>query len=286
MIIHASLKTDISYFYTQWLVNRLKEKYIDIPSKKPGEINRYDLKENKVEKIYLHTRNPIKIIKNSKILKSLEYNYEVVTHISLYDKFYDSKIVEKYKIFEYVRKCETIFDKKNNSLCYGPIFKTLNNDLNWHISQFKFLCKILSKSVNTFYYDFNFNSKCKNSTLFSAEELTNEEKKYLIIELKKITDKYGVNLKKMPTEDEFIYNEIDIGENDTCPAVCKYCPYTNNGRTAYIKNSMHNPESTLLIGNINNSEKIIKVKFEKPKEPEIKTESIQNHKQFSLFDML
>lgn len=286
MIIHASLKTDVSYFYTQWLINRLKEGYFDIPATKPGEINRYDLKNNNIEKIYLHTRNPIKIIKNSQSFKILKYEYEVVTHISLYDKFYEPKIIDKYKIFDYVRKCETLFGKKNNSLCYGPIFKTINNDLEWHIAQFRFLCKILSKSIGTIYYNFNFNTICKNSTYFSAEELTQEEKKYLIIEFKKITDKYGLNLKKMQTEEEFKYDEIDIGEKDACPATCKHCPYISNGKTSIIKSNMHNPDSSLLIGNPNRSENITKIDFKSQKEEVNKLENTQEIKQFSLFDIM
>ena len=102
MIIHASLKTDISYFYMTWFCNRLKEGFFDIPSNIPGEILRYKFKDNPIEKIYLHTKNPYKIIKNFNDLKSFKQYYEIVTHISMYDKFYEQKISDKYKIFEYV----------------------------------------------------------------------------------------------------------------------------------------------------------------------------------------
>ena len=42
MIIHASLKTDIAQFYSDWIFTRLKEGFIDIPDEK--NINRYNFR--------------------------------------------------------------------------------------------------------------------------------------------------------------------------------------------------------------------------------------------------
>ena len=149
MIIHASLKTDITYFYMTWFCNRLKDGFFDIRINDTNTINRYKFSDNPIEKIYLHTKNPYKIIKNYNILKNYKYNYEVVTHLTMYDKFYETKISDKHKIFDYIRQIKSLIGKDNNSLCYGPIFKTITNDMNWHIAQFRFLCKILHKYIST-----------------------------------------------------------------------------------------------------------------------------------------
>jgi hypothetical protein len=284
MIIHASLKTDISYFYTTWLCNRLKEGFFDIQSNIPGEILRYRFKDNPIEKIYLHTKNPYKIIKNFSDLKSFKQYYEIVTHISMYDKFYEQKISDKYKIFEYVRECKKLVGKENNSICYGPIFKTIINDLYWHINQFKFLCNILHNSISTIYYDFSISNLCKESIYFNATEFSKQEQKEIINQFKLIAQQYNILLKEIPNERKFKHNEIDIGEINTCPATCKYCKYITNSKTAIIKNSMHNSNSSLLIGTINTNDKIKNVILTEKEEETPIIEPKCN--QYSLFDFV
>lgn len=286
MIIHASLKTDISFFYTNWLIERLKEGIIDIPSITPGEFFRYDFKINPVEKVILHTRNPYKIIKNYNSFKNLSYNYEVITHISMYDKFYEPKINDKYKIFEYICQMGKTIGRQNNAICYGPVFKTINNDIKWHITQFKYLCRILYKAVSTVYYDFGINNTCKNSPYFNAEEFSDESQRTLISEFEKIATKYNLKLEKMKKVEELGYDEIDIGEKDSCPAICKHCKYITNSKTAIVKSGMNNPKSTTLIGMPNALDKIKKVNLNEDNKQIKKTEETLTNKQISLFDML
>lgn len=280
MIIHASLKTDITYFYMKWFIERLKEGYVDIPSDKPGKIKRYDFQTNPIEKIYLHTKNPYKIIKDYKDLKVFDHQYEVVTHLTMYDKFYEPKIAEKNKIFDYIRKTALLVGKDNNSLCYGPIFKTISNDASWHINQFKFLCLILNKSISTIYYDFSINGLCKTVDSFNASEFTLSEQEYIIEEFKKIADQYNLVLKRSPAIETLNYDEIDIGEPNTCPAGCKHCKYITNSKSATIKSGMHSDSSSLLIGKINAKDKIINIKIEEPKVLE------EDTGQYSLFDLI
>ena len=49
---------------------------------------------------------------------------------------------------------------------------------------------------------------------------------------------------------------------------------------------MHNPDSSLLIGNPNRSENITKIDFKSQKEEVNKLENTQEIKQFSLFDIM
>lgn len=275
MIIHSSLKVDITYYYMQWFINRLKSGFFDIPSEKQGKILRYDFRINPIEKIYLHTKNPINIIKHYNDLKFFNYNYEIITHLAMYDKFYEPKICSKQKIFDQIRECKNLIGKENNSLCYGPIFKTFNNDINWHVSQFRFLCMILNTSVSTVYYDFSIkNSICKNSNTYGATEFTKEEQEEIIKAFQEIANSYNLELKPIMAIETLTHNEIDIGEINTCLAACKYCKYITNTKTPIIKNKKHSPASSLLIGNVSIDDKIIEVNLSENNKNKDKSSSL------------
>lgn len=285
MIIHASLQTDIATFYMNWFIRRLEDGFFDIRSNKPGIVNRYKFSDNPVEKIYLHTKNPYKIIKNYSSLKKFKYPLEVVTHITMYDKFYETKVTDKNKIFNYIRDMKKLIGRENNNLCYGPIFKTIINDDKWHVNQFKFLCKILYKEVSVIYYDFSINNLCKNSIYFNADEFNDPEKENILSSFREIAKKYNIELRELPSIENFRFDEIDIGEKDSCPAICKHCKYISNSKTAILKSNMHSPESSLLIGRINSSEKIVNVILKEEIKPKI-TSKTETSTQFSLFDFV
>lgn len=277
MIIHASTRTDIAYYYADWLINRLKEGSFYLPSDKPNIMIQYDLKENPVEKLFLHTKNPYKLITKHKILEAQFLPLEIITYFTMYDKFYEPQVKERNKIMDYVRKISEIYGEDRVSIGYDHVFRTIINDAEWHISQFEFLCRILHNYVSSVYVDFSINGLCIKSESFLGEAFSKEEELKIRSAFKEITDRYGLKLKDKPSINTFGPDEIDIGEKDACPAMCRHCGYITNSRTAVLKKGMHNPESKILIGSIPESTRVRKAVLpEKEEEHEFP--------QVSLFD--
>jgi hypothetical protein len=276
MIIHASLKTDIAQFYSDWIIKRLKEGFIDIPSEK--QINRYDFAKNKLSKIYFWSKDPQSLFKHNIALKELKYDYEIITELSLYDKCYEPKIKSKQRIMEDIRKNSKFLGKDKVSFCYGPIFTTFNCPIEWHVFQFKFLCEQLHEYVNNVYISYEISNTCLNAKNYNIKKITQNDKQYLFKKFKEIADSFNLNLLVKPETTELTEEEIDIGEINTCPAACIYCVGINNKKTIKLKNEKHKPYSSLLIGDLDYDAKIKNIELIS------KSKQKLNTNQDSLFD--
>ncbi len=270
MIIHASLQTDIANFYSDWILNRLKEGYLDIPEVK--NIQRYDFKENELEKIYFWTKNPEKLIQKHIQLKKCGYDFELITQMTFYDKCYEPNIKSKDKAIENIRKASRLFGKNKVSLCYGPIFKTYNCPLSWHLCQIKFLLEELEGYIDKLYIFYEVSENCKNAINYNIQTLSELEQIEFEKNVEALTFDFDVDLLKKPSPQNLPPDTIDIGEKNTCPSSCMYCIGSSNKKSAKLKYSKHFPSSSLLIGNIPYDAKIkmIELPKRKKKEPEMK----------------
>lgn len=282
MIIYSSLQTDIPAFYMDWLIERLKSGYVDIKQMKGNGVDRYNFKTNKIDKIHLYTRDPYQLLKKLPEFKQLGYSFDTTVFLTFYDKYYEPKIKEKNTIFNYIRKLSNLEGKKNVSLGYGPVFYTNNNDENWHLHQFSFLCKILKTSVSNVCIDFNINNYCQESEQYNATMLSPSQQKEILAKFEEIAKENGLTISTKKTTLNLEENELDIGLPNTCMSACKYCKYINNEKAIPTMYSLHNMHSSTLIGTINDTYKISNIKIQEERKEEIKKES-SSGEQLSFF---
>ena len=83
MIIQTGQRTDIPAFYSQWLLNRLKEGYVMVRNPfYPSSVSRYELNSQIVDLITFCTKNPLPVLQNQElwnelsILKRISANYK------------------------------------------------------------------------------------------------------------------------------------------------------------------------------------------------------------------
>ena len=76
MIIQTGQRTDIPAFYSQWLLNRLKEGYVMVRNPfYPLSVSRYELNPQIVDLITFCTKNPLPVLKNQELWNELsKYN--------------------------------------------------------------------------------------------------------------------------------------------------------------------------------------------------------------------
>lgn len=282
MILMISGRTDIVAFYTPWLINRYQEGYVDVrnPFNKKM-ISRINF--NDVEAIMFCTKNPKPILPYLKDIKKPK-----LFHITLtpYLKDIEPNLPAKKEIINSIREVSNIVGKEFTYVRYDPIFINDKYTIEYHIKMFDRMCKELHGYIKHVIISFldDYKNVRKNIKVINPKSLTKEDYKKIGESFSNIATKYNMtvqtcyeeenlleygfikgeclshelawkltgktNFKKWKARHCYCVEMVDIGAYNTCSHFCKYC-YANYDEKEVEKNKkMHNPSSSLLIGNI------------------------------------
>ena len=291
MILMISGRTDIVAFYTPWLINRYREGYVDVRNpfnkKMISRINFTD-----VEAIMFCTKNPKPILPYLKDIKKPK-----LFHITLtpYLKDIEPNLPSKKEIINSIKEVSKIVGKEFTYVRYDPIFINNKYTIDYHIKMFDRMCQELQGYIKHIIISFldDYKNVRKNIKIINPKSLTKEDYKKIGKNFSDIATKYAMTVQTCYEEENlleygFIKGEclshelawkltgktnfkkwkarhcncvemVDIGAYNTCGHFCKYC-YANYDEEQVNKNRKnHNPNSSLLIGNLKNSD-IIKVR--------------------------
>ncbi len=291
MILNVSGRTDIVAFYSKWFMKRYKEGYIDVRNPfYPKQVSRIFF--NEVDAIMFCTKNPIPIINYLPEIKK-----PILFHVTLtpYKKDIEPSVPPKGKIIDAIKKISTIIGSENLYVRYDPIFLNNNYNLNYHIKTFNHLCELLEGYVEHIIVSFvdDYKNVRKNMNILNIKPFTENDYKQIGINFSQSAKKHKMTVQTCFEENDlteygFIKQEcltkeiaqnltgktkfkkwnarkcnciemVDIGAYNTCLHLCKYC-YANYDEKN-IKNNIknHNPNSSLLIGELEEDD-IIKVR--------------------------
>lgn len=291
MILNISGRTDIIAFYTPWFLNRLKEGFIDVRNPfYPKQVSRIYMSD--VEAIVFCTKNPIPIINYLK-----DINKPILFHVTLtgYEKDIEPNVPPKGKIIEAIKKISSIIGKENLYIRYDPIFISRKYTLEYHIKTFEKLCNHLDGYVEHIIISFldEYKNVLNNYSALKYKNLNEKDIEEIGLNFGKIASNYNIKIQTCfetfdLTKYGFIKDEcltkdlayrltgrknfkiwkarkcncvemVDIGCYNTCLHLCKYC-YANYEEKNVLENhKKHNPNSSLLIGNLNDDD-IIKIR--------------------------
>ena len=285
MILMVSGRTDIVAFYTKWFMNRYHEGFVDVRNPfNPKLVNRINF--DNVDLIMFCTKNPIPIIKYlDKINKPILFHITLTP----YKKDIEPNVIPKGEIIEAIKRISNIIGKENVVVRYDPVFLSDKYNIEYHKRAFNNMCKKLNGYVNKIiisfidiyknvkhnkfdlrYKEFSENDYKEIGISFSKSAKENNmtiqtcfEEKNLIeygfikgdclnAELAfKLTNK--VFSKKWKARKGKLCNcieMVDIGVYNSCKHFCKYC-YANYDEKKVNNNyNLHNPKSSLLIGEL------------------------------------
>lgn len=293
MILNVSGRTDIVAFYSKWFMNRYKEGYLDVrnPFNKKLVSRIYFLD---VDLIMFCTKNPIPIIDKIK-----EINKPILFHITLtpYNKDIEPNVIDKTKIIESIKELSKIIGIDNIYVRYDPIIISDKYNINYHIKAFNKLCSLLNGYVKRIIISFldEYKNVKENRNILKYKTLTDNDYKLIGENFSKIALKNDMTVQtcfedRNLVEHGLVKGEclshelaykltgksykswtarkerkcncvqmVDIGVYNSCKHFCKYC-YANYNEKEVINNyKNHNPNSSLLIGELE-SDDIIKVR--------------------------
>lgn len=294
MILNVSGRTDVVAFYSEWFKKRYKEGFVDV--RNPfyyKSVSRIFFKD--VDMIVFCTKNPFPIIDFLPLIK-IPIVFQIT--LTSYKSDIEPNVIRKDMVIDGIKKVSSMIGIDNIYVRYDPLFLSDKYDLSYHIKAFDRVCTLLNGYVKHIIISFidDYKNVRNNINVLNFREFTNRDFEVIGKEFSKIASKnkmtvqtcaeeenlvkYGfikedcVNIelaKRLTFKDKFkvwkarnnkccnCVEMVDIGVYNTCSHFCKYC-YANYDEKVVKKNiEKHNVNSSLLIGELNDSD-IIKVR--------------------------
>lgn len=300
MIISASRRTDIPAYYSKWFLKRLKEGYVYVRNPmNPHQISKIGLTPDVVDGIVVWTKNPTPMLDHLEALKDYVYYFQFT--LTSYGPDAETGVPnkQKYVIPAFQRLSDQIGPSRV-IWRYDPIFLSETYTMEYHLRYFEELAKRLAPYTEKCTISFLdlYRKTAKNVACLALERFTLEQQEQLAGQLAEIAhanglamdtcaegldlEKYGIThascidkallekllgcpLKIVKDKNQRpecgCMESIDIGAYNTCGNGCRYC-YANFNEKAVAKQMrMHDPDSPLLLGNVEENDHVSEKKM-------------------------
>lgn len=298
MILQTGQRTDIPAFYGQWLINRVREGFVDVRNPyNPLQVTRYPINQEVIDGIAFCTKNPLPFIPLlNEIVDYRQYWHMTITPYGTDIEPYVPPYASVIEGFKHISKLLT---PQSMVWRYDPIILTNEYTVDFHFESFYIMAKSLKDYTDTVVVNFLdiFDKVAQNFPEGYRPSLDVQTK--IIKELLSIARSHHMTLKTCG--EGYIFKELgadtegcltldcyekawniklkapkrtparpecncylhgDIGAYDSCSHFCRYC-YANTNQAAVRYNRLHHdPNSSLLIERLSKRE-IIKESTEK-----------------------
>lgn len=286
MILNISGRTDIVAFYTPWLINRMKEGFVDVRNPfYPKKVSRIYFED--VDLLVFCTKNPLPILP---YLDEIKIPYVFQVTLTPYKNDIEPNVPNKKKIVEAILEISKRIGVGNIYVRYDPILINNKYTIEYHIEAFKKLCSLLEGSVKHIIISFvdTYKNVEKNMSVLKLKEITEEEIETIGKSFSAIAKEHGIIVQSCYENDLSLYgirNEpcvskefayqltkkkfpkwkarncdcvemVDIGEYNTCHHLCKYCYANYDERRVENNMQKHDIASSLLIGHLKENDEI------------------------------
>ncbi|MCF0114640.1 MAG: DUF1848 domain-containing protein, partial [Erysipelotrichaceae bacterium] len=209
MIIQTGMRTDIPAFYSTWLMNRIKEGYVDVRNPyNPDSVTRYRLNPEVVDVLAFCTKNPTPMLKYMDELKAYHQYWQVT--ITPYGKDIEPYVENKREVIESFKVLATKVGINCIAWRYDPILINERYTLEKHISYFEQMCGMLEGYTTVCIISFIDLYKKVQRNFPEIREVTKQEQHLLAQAFVKIAKKYGMQLKTCAEGKHLAMYGIDV----------------------------------------------------------------------------
>ncbi len=294
MIVSASRRTDIPAFYSDWLLNRVREGFVMVRNPmNVHSVSKIILDPEVVDCIVLWTKNPERLMPKLHLLGGFTYYFQFT--VTPYSQDLEPNLPETMKIIGMFRSLSQQIGPRRLVWRYDPIILTQKMDINFHrysLNKMPGIQEGYTHKCAISFLDLYKKSQrnllsipLRPITLQNILELTqftsDIARKFSIQVVTCAEDidltQYGVQrgkciddklISEIAGKDILIDKDknqrhecgcvasVDIGAYNTCPHGCLYCYANFNSNMVKQNFSMHNPKSPLLFGELGPTDKI------------------------------
>lgn len=292
MILSVSRRTDIPAFYWEWFLNRIQAGFVDVRNPMNiHQVSRINIRPEVVDCIVFWTKNAGNIIPHLDQLKDYKYYFQYT--INPYNKLIEENVPLKKDVIENFRSLSEIIGPNRVIWRYDPILLTNMIDVEYHIRYFEELAKRLKGYTNRCVISFVdlYKKTVSNTRELMMKEPTDVEMHFLAHNLSSIAKEYGMEIASCSESIDLDFDgvrhgccidrnlieeivgykidvkkdknqrrecgcveSVDLGAYNTCLHACKYCYANFNNMKVQTLSKKHNPLSTLLVGDLDNSD--------------------------------
>ena len=291
MIINTGARTDTVQYFTEWLLKRFEEGFVYSRNPLfPNKVSRYELTPEKVDCVLFCSKNYKPILPN---LHKITQKFNTYFHytITAYGKDIEPGVPLIEESMETLLELEKIVGKNRIAWRYDPVLLTKNYTIERHFEIFEKMCATLNGHIDRCIFSFVEIYKKLEINFPELKIFTDYEIETLAQGFGKIAQKYGIFIQTCGTNVEFTkygihssactslevlakangiefkplkhkgqrlgchcFESRDIGAYETCLNACKYCYANKNHKKALQNYKLHNPNSPLLLGELNETD--------------------------------
>ncbi|MBU5440322.1 DUF1848 domain-containing protein [Tissierella sp. MSJ-40] len=290
MIVSASRRTDIPAFYSEWLLNRLREGYVLVSHpRRSGHYSRVVFNPKVVDCIVFWTKNPLPMLGKLMDIEDMGYPFYFQFTLTSYDSKIECGLPPKRELLKTFQKLSEQIGANRVVWRYDPLILSNTLDVSYHLRSFEQMAAILKGKTNRCIFSFlDFYPKVRTAMKgISPMKFDISSIKQIAEGFSAIAQRYGITLstcsepvdlsqygishascidqsmientigckikaKKDPNQRLACgcIESVDIGTYDSCMHGCVYC-YADSGRSmATLNMARHNPASPILIGEV------------------------------------
>jgi hypothetical protein len=214
MIISASRRTDIPAYYSDWMLNRIKEQYVCVRNPMNiHQISKIKLDPDIVDCIVFWSKNPKPLLEKLQFFD--EYVYYFQFTLNPYDTDIETKLPPKKEIIETFKKLSDKIGPQKVIWRYDPVLLNNRYTVAYHTDKFnEFACQLknFTEKVTFSFIDF-YKKITENIRTHGIIEITTDEK-----------NKLAENFSKTAKENNFIIDtcaeDIDLSRFNIGHARC------------------------------------------------------------------
>lgn len=295
MFIYVGVRTDIANYYSEWLMNRLREGCVLTRNPLfPEKVYRYRLSPDVVDCLIFCTKNPEPVLDKLDEIRALGFSVFFFVTITCYGRDIEPHVPDYRHMISVFAKLSEKIGKDRVGWRYDPILITEKYTVEHHLKAFGEMTKQLAPYTNFCIFSFVQLYKKLAVTFPELRAVSEEEKKRLLSGMGRIARDRGIRLQtcgdaadytgygisrsgciSVPVMERALGRSItvpgfrpsrkgcgclpasDIGAYDTCPNGCRYCYATKDPALAIRNFRSHDPHAPLLIGTLSPADEII-----------------------------
>lgn len=293
MIINTGLRTDIIHHYSDWLFRRFREGFAYSRNPIfPNKVTSYELSPEKVDAVVFCSKNYAKALPRIHEITDRFRTYFYYT-ITAYGKDVEPDIPSIDESIQTLIVLSKIVGKQRVAWRYDPVLITKKYTADCHFETFEYILSRIHARIDRCIFSFVEMFAAIQMRMPEIIPLTPSEKQTLAFGFGKIAKKYSALVQTCDNGNNYsqggvlssgcttlgilanangcVFQNIkhngmkrscrcletrDLGWYDTCPSFCKYCNANHHPNLVTENVKQHDPYSPLLIGNLQESDKL------------------------------